>query len=147
MKLLPGTRQLSTTEWRVVAVVFLAQVALGARVRVGSVVSLAHATPRFRAVARRLVAASDERVTWAIEAVGRRMPGVSTCLVRALAADLFLSRPDRRGYVRIGVRRANEGRLESHAWFEHEGRIVVGGAGASDYVHFVTLDTTPPECA
>jgi len=121
-------------DWRLLAGVLLAQLVLAGAIRVARVRLLSRTIPAFRATARRLVSAPDERVAWAIEAVGRRLPRLSTCLVRALAADLFLSAPGRTGRVRIGVRRGEGGQLQSHAWFEREGRIVVGAAGAADYV-------------
>jgi hypothetical protein len=95
-----------------------------------------------RPIASPVALATEERVAWAIEAVGRRLPWLSTCLVRALTADLFLSVPGRLSHVRVGVRRSEQGALESHAWFECDGRILVGGAGADSYVQLVTLETT-----
>ena len=130
----PSRRRLSAQDWRTLGGVLLAQLVLGGAIRVARVRVLWRTIPAFRVAARRLVSAPDERVAWAIEAVGRRLPRLSTCLVRALAADLFLSAPGRTGRVRIGVRRGEAGELQSHAWFEREGRIVVGAAGASDYV-------------
>jgi Transglutaminase-like superfamily len=77
-------------------------------------------------------ASSDPRlpgqVVWAVTALGQRAPRRATCLVKALAAQAMLAR---RGYpsrLRIGVTRGGRGELEAHAWVEHEGRILVGGA-------------------
>lgn len=78
------------------------------------------------------------RVSWAIRVVSRRLPGLMTCLVQALAADAVLRR---RGYaprLRIGVReRGSQGSrpLEAHAWVECDGVLVVGGLeNLPDYV-------------
>jgi hypothetical protein len=127
-------------DFRLLAVIGLTQLVLGVAVRVARVAPLTVAIARQRARAQGIVGAPDERIAWAIEAVGRRLPGISTCLVRALAADLFLTRADRPGHVRIGVRRTSAGQLQSHAWFERDARILVGAAGADDYVQFTTLD-------
>ena len=131
-------RRLSWTEARLLFAVGIVQLAVGAALRVMPVRVLSSAIARHRGAAR-LLRAPEERVGWAIEAVGRRLPWISTCLVRALAADLFLGGAPRPGCVKIGVRRSNGGLLESHAWFEREGRILVGGAGADGYVEFATL--------
>ena len=128
------------SDFRLLAIVGLTQLVLGAAVRVARVAALAAAIRRQRGRAQWIVGAPDERIAWAIEVVGRRLPGISTCLVRALAADLFLTTAARPGHVRIGVRRTAAGELQSHAWFEREARILVGAAGADDYVQFTTLD-------
>jgi Transglutaminase-like superfamily len=123
-----------------VAAVGVVEVALALALRVFRVTLVRRAVARCRSLARMMVTADDGRVVWAIDAVGGRMPGVSTCLVRALAADLLLAGDEQRGAVRIGVRRTTDGRLESHAWFERDGDILVGRAGAADYLPFVTLE-------
>jgi hypothetical protein len=141
-------RRLSRHDRRAVAAVLLAQVIIAAGVRLVSVRSLVRAVAACRGGARSVVRrGEDDRVAWAIESVGRRLPGVSTCLVRALTADLFLSGPNSTGCVWIGVRRSPDGALESHAWFEREGRIVVGGATAPTYVELTTLQATRSERA
>ena len=134
-------RRLSRADVRLLLAVLVAQVALGGALRAVPMQSLWRAVQRLRITVRRLVPASEERVAWAIEGVGRRLPRISTCLVRALAAELFLGRPDSPGHVRIGVRRSPSGALESHAWFERDGRIIVGGDGAHLYADFATLGT------
>jgi hypothetical protein len=134
-------RRLSRRDLRLLSTVFVGQVALGVALRVASVRVLSRAIAKSRVAARRMAMAPEERIAWAIEAVGRRLPWISTCLVRALAADLFLGGPNRPGHVKIGVRRSHAGTLESHAWFECDGRIVVGAAGAHDYVTFMILDS------
>jgi len=124
---------------RLLSAVFLAQVALGTALRAVPVRWLWRAVRKLRRVARHLVPAPEERVAWAIEGVGRRLPRISTCLVRALAAELFLGGPECTGGVKIGIRRSPSGVLESHAWFERDGRILVGRDGVRDYVDFATL--------
>lgn len=139
-------RRLAWHDWRPLAAAAAAQIVLGAGVRVAPVRSLVRSISPLRAPARRFASTDDDRMAWAIEAAGRRLPRISTCLVRALAADLFLSAPDRMGRVRIGIRRSADGTLQSHAWFERDGRIVVGGAAAASYVDFMTLDAGVSDC-
>jgi hypothetical protein len=67
------------------------------------------------------------RVVWAVGAAGRRLPGRTTCLADALVADAMLRRRRCASEIRFGVRpRQRPGRLDAHAWVEHEGRIVLG---------------------
>jgi hypothetical protein len=72
---------------------------------------------------------APERVAWAVVAVANQMPFRTTCLPRAIAGHLMLVR---RGYpsdLRIGVlpRRAGDAQpLQSHAWMEYEGTVLIG---------------------
>jgi hypothetical protein len=70
------------------------------------------------------VAASADRVVWAVDAVARRLPGCS-CLVSALALQRLLSRRGQPSELHVGV--AKQGaRLAAHAWLESGGRILIG---------------------
>jgi len=86
---------------------------------------------------RAAVPAPTERIAWAVAAVGRRLPG-ATCLVQALAASIMLARGGTRAIVRIGVARERGGPLESHAWVESEGRVVIGDVHVDRYVPIAT---------
>ena len=81
---------------------------------------------RTRRLAQFLVRDSEERIVWAIGATGRRLGPISTCLVRALVAELFLGSPERPLYLAIGVKRTTSGALEAHAWVGRDGRVLVG---------------------
>lgn len=76
-------------------------------------------------------AAEAGRIGRIVEGVARRLPLGMTCLVEALAARAMLRR---RGYdsrVRFGVRSAKSRRtIESHAWLECDGLVVVGAIDA-----------------
>jgi hypothetical protein len=71
---------------------------------------------------------SEARVIWAIEATGRWHTGGSSCLARALAAELLLPPVGQPLIVVIGVTSPINGRLKSHAWIERDGRVLVGGS-------------------
>lgn len=137
-------RRIAAGDVRLLSIVLLTEVTLGVALRLVPLPRLVRAIARCRAAAQRLAAGSEERIAWAVEGVGRRLPLLGTCLVRALAADLLLGGREA-ACVRIGVRRDENGGLESHAWFERQGRIVVGGDGAGGYGDFTTLDTIAPE--
>ena len=79
--------------------------------------------------ARSGVAAStlpSERVAWAVASASLVVPA-ATCLVQALAAQLLLGWRGRATQLCIGVARDEAGRIEAHAWLEHDGTIVIGG--------------------
>jgi len=134
--------QLPAPDRRLIVMTSAAQIVLAACVRIVSLPVLLAALARHRAAAQRIAPAPQARVAWAIETVGRRLPTVSTCLVRALAAELLLDGRCGPRRLCIGVRRSRPGILESHAWLECDGRIVVGGDSAAAYVRFMTFDTT-----
>ncbi len=67
-----------------------------------------------------------ERVPWAVMSASWAVP-FATCLTQALAAQLLLGRRGCAAQLSIGVARGEAGRIEAHAWLEHEGTIVIGG--------------------
>jgi hypothetical protein len=71
--------------------------------------------------------ASMERVAWAVSVASWHIPGVSTCLVQALAAQVLLGRRGHAACLRIGVERTTERGFLAHAWVESQGKAVVGG--------------------
>jgi hypothetical protein len=81
----------------------------------------------------------NERLAWAVEAVGKRIPGGGNCLVQALSAQVLLDRRNRPAQLRIGVAKGPGGELQAHAWVESEGKLVIGGAGEEDLSRFVAF--------
>jgi Transglutaminase-like superfamily len=84
---------------------------------------------------------SAEKIAWAVELVGRYVP--STCLSRALSAQVLLAR---RGYpvlLHFGVVKEGE-RFLAHAWLESEGQVVVGGYALEPYMPLGTLAGNSP---
>ncbi len=70
---------------------------------------------------------SPERISWAMNAAARRIPGV-TCLTQAIAACWLARRHGYDAALRIGVQNGDP--LKAHAWVEFGDRILVGDAGA-----------------
>lgn len=66
-------------------------------------------------------------LTWATQAMGRRMLGDKPCLPQALALQWLLRRRCIRTELHIGVRRQGEHKLDAHAWLEKEGQVIIGG--------------------
>ena len=96
---------------------------------------------RLRRPVQFLVRGSDERIIWAIEATGRRLGRLSTCLLRALVAELLLETGNGTICLTIGIRRTAD-TLEAHAWLARDGRVLIG-APADEYIPMVDW-TSPP---
>ena len=130
-------RALTASDWRLLIAASSAQVLTMLVLRVVSVPTLQRVAARLRPVAHLPLAGSEQRVIWAIEASGRRLQGASTCLVRALVAELALGSRERPLRLTIGVKRAPGGDLQSHAWVvdpTDDGRILIGGSMVGEYV-------------
>jgi hypothetical protein len=132
-----GWRGLTFAEWRLIAVVAIAQIAAAAALRAMPLSGVRARAGRFRRLGQYLVRGSDERIAWAINASGRRLGRSSTCLVRALVAELVLGANDGPVILTIGVKRTPTGTLEAHAWVTRQGRVVMGAT--SD--HYIPLAT------
>jgi hypothetical protein len=78
-----------------------------------------------------------ERISWAVRAASRIIPGASNCLVRALATQTLLGRFGYRSELLIGARKADDGSLAAHAWLESAGAIVIGEFEVDQYVPLV----------
>ncbi|PYR59191.1 MAG: lasso peptide biosynthesis B2 protein [Acidobacteria bacterium] len=127
---------LTAADWRLLVAVAVAQVVAAAALRAMPLQALRARAGRFRRLAEFLVHGSDERIVWAIEATGRRLGRLSTCLIRALVAELVLDANDGPLSLTIGVRRTAAGTLEAHAWLARRDRILIG-ATADEYFPLV----------
>ena len=79
-----------------------------------------------------------ERVTWAVEAVSRRIPK-ATCLTQAVSAQLLLRQFGYDSNLCLGVARSPRGEFSAHAWLERDGSIVIGGAEAAVFTRLPAL--------
>jgi hypothetical protein len=82
-----------------------------------------------------------QKIAAAVTVVGRCVPGLTTCLVEALAVTVMLRRRGFEPVVRFGIRARKPGRpaLEAHAWVECGGSVVVGQlAEMSEYRTFTS---------
>lgn len=119
----------------------VAQVIVAAALRMMALPALRAGGHRVRRLARVLVVGSDERIVWAIEAAGRRLGRVSSCLVRALVAEVVLDPSRGPLSLTIGVRRSS-GTLEAHAWLTRQDCVIIGAT--SDQYTPIANWTTPP---
>jgi hypothetical protein len=134
--------RLTAADWRLLVAVAVVQIAAAAALRAASLRAVRAGARRFRRLARFCVRGSDGRIAWAIEASGRRLGRLSTCLSRALAAELVFDPSDGPVSLTIGVRRRAAGMLEAHAWLSRKERVLVG-ATSDDYVPVVTWTSVP----
>jgi len=126
---------------RVLVTVALAQVVVGLALRMMPPAALRSRIARLRSFAQLLVVdTSPQDVVRAIEAVGRRLPAISTCLVRAFVAELLLGSPARPLRLTIGVKQTPDGVLESHAWVTDQDSVLIG-APCDDFVPIVEWST------
>ena len=72
---------------------------------------------------------SAREITWAIDAVGRRLLSEKPCLPMALVALYLLRRRGHAAVLRLGVRRQPDAAtVGAHAWVEDgDGRVLIGG--------------------
>jgi hypothetical protein len=117
--------QLTPADWWLLVAVAVAQVVAAAALHAMPLPALRTRASRFRRLAQCLVQGSDERIIWAIEATGRRLGRVSTCLLRALVAELVLNPTGGTISLTIGVRRTADA-FEAHAWLARNGRVLIG---------------------
>ena len=63
---------------------------------------------------------------WAVGVAARRIPGAS-CLTQALALQWLLARTGQSSQIHVGVTKHGARGIESHAWLESGGEILIGG--------------------
>lgn len=81
------------------------------------------------------------RTAWLVRIAARRGLIGASCLTRSMTLWWLLRRQRIAAELRIGVRRRG-GRLEAHAWTEHQGRVLDDDAGvAQRYSPFDDLHT------
>jgi hypothetical protein len=122
------------SDWRLLFGAALIQVVTAAALRTMSFGTLIRAAGRGRPIVQWLLRGPESRVVWAITATGRRLGSFSTCLVRALVAELALSSPQSALLqIRMGVRPNGNG-LDGHAWLVDGERVLLGGPVSNEFV-------------
>ena len=132
-RLAPVRERRRISDWRLVFGAVLTQIVTTVALRTMSFGMLTRAAGRGRPIVRWLLRGPESRVVWAITATGLRLGSFSTCLVRALVAELALSSPQRALQIRMGVRRNGNG-LDGHAWLVDGERVLLGGPVSNEFV-------------
>ena len=68
---------------------------------------------------------SEEKIVWTIDVVSRYIL-FTTCLNKALTAQVLLKRYGYLSNLHIGVVKNDKGKLNAHAWVESNGKIIIG---------------------
>jgi len=123
--------------WWLLAAVTAAQLCAAAALRVLPLARVRSIAGRWRRPSRWFVRDSSERVAWAIDATGRRLGSFSSCLARAVIAEMLLDPLNGPVIFSLGVRHAADGRFQAHAWIAQADRVLVG-ASTEDFVPIVT---------
>lgn len=71
-------------------------------------------------------AITPEVVGWAVDRAARVLPGLSTCLAKALTASILLAGSNSKANLQIGVAHEENGEFAAHAWVEVDGHVVIG---------------------
>jgi hypothetical protein len=75
---------------------------------------------------------NPERVGYCVELASRLHPLRPTCLKKALVLLALLARRGVKARVIIGAAKS-DGKLDAHAWIEHQGRVIMGGPARDRY--------------
>jgi len=137
-----SNRRLTLPDWWVLAAVTAAQLAVGAALRVMPLSAWRRRAVRWRSFARFVVRGSNRRIAWAIEATGKRLGPRSTCLIRALVAELVMNAQEGPMTLTIGVRRTAAGAFHAHAWLVQEDLVLVG-ATSDEYLPMASWTGLP----
>jgi hypothetical protein len=65
-------------------------------------------------------------VTWAVNWAARLTPGGAKCLAKAWTTQILMHQQGYPVDLKIGVAKADAGRLKAHAWIEIEGQVIMG---------------------
>jgi len=85
--------------------------------------------------------AIPERAAYCVELASRLYPFRPTCLKKALVLYSLLNRRGFDVQVQLGAAR-DSGRLEAHAWVEHQGRIILGAPTPGRYATLGALENS-----
>jgi Transglutaminase-like superfamily len=134
-------RSLTVADWSLLARVAAMQVATTLVARIAPLRAVRTVAARLARLMFVAAALEDAEVVWAIEATGRRLGRLSTCLVQAVVAEAMLNSSLRPIRFTIGVKRAADGSLRAHAWVTSEDCVLIGATTAG-YVRLVEWNGT-----
>ena len=76
---------------------------------------------------------SPAMIVRAIDGASRIVPGGGNCLARALAGRAVMARHGLSSNIVLGVAKAPDGLLRSHAWLQYKGNALLGEQGVSGF--------------
>ena len=83
------------------------------------------------------------RTSWAVNALGRRLPWKIVCFQKGLALHRLLRKRGIRTRLHYGVAQGGGGPLKAHVWVTHDGVAVIGGEEAEGYTCLATFPASP----
>jgi hypothetical protein len=86
--------------------------------------------------------AAVAQISWAVQAVSRRLPGMRQCLVQALAAKWMLQRRRIPSMLYFGVAKDVTGQLRAHAWLRSGSQVLTGYQGRQQFTVVATFGDT-----
>ena len=83
--------------------------------------------------------AAVAQISWALQAVSRRLPGTRQCLVQAMAAKWILQRRGIPSTVYFGVAKGATGLFTAHAWVRSGTQVLTGAQGRHAFTIVATF--------
>lgn len=74
-----------------------------------------------------------KQVTKIINGIAWRLPFLSSCMVKALAAHRMLHKRGVPHTIHFGVHKPSPEKLEAHAWLSINHKVLIGGGGLGKY--------------
>ncbi|OYU77548.1 MAG: hypothetical protein CFE32_05155 [Alphaproteobacteria bacterium PA3] len=97
------------------------------RVRLGlSIIGYRRLQEKLKQSRRKPSGHSAAELLWGVRTMARLVPDAS-CLTQGIAAQYLLAHEGLVTALRIGVCKAEGGRLKAHAWLMYQGSIILGG--------------------
>lgn len=121
-----------TTFWMIIIQVLLRVSNFKKTERILSVIS------KRKQAAPDLNKASVQHTIWAINVVGKYLPGLP-CLRNAMAAKTMLQNRNCPVDIRVGIAIKKTGNIVCHAWVEKDGEVITGGKTSP--ANFLTIST------
>ena len=110
-----------------------------------TVVEKASELPRGGELDAETCAREIKRVTWAVNALGRRLPWRIVCFQKGLAVHRLLHRRRVHSTMHYGVAQSAADGVKAHVWVTHEGRPIIGGEEAVGYTCLATFPAASAE--
>lgn len=78
---------------------------------------------------------SEELILWAIETVSKFILSTNTCIIKSITAQILLTQHGYKSSLYLGIAKdkVNQKDLQSHAWLESNGKVIVGENMANNY--------------
>ncbi len=83
--------------------------------------------------------AQSARVGWAVRTASRRAPWETRCFAEAIAGKAMLKRRRVDSTLYLGLRKADDGEIQAHAWLRCGARTITGGRTSGGFTVIATF--------